>query len=284
MAKFCTKCGRKLEEGEVCTCQQENNNYSEPREPVSDGAEPQTAESKAESWDKGQPQAVNPASEKTKEAEWISQKSTIVVNETKNVFAKIIPLLKHPVTETKKIADGKSSVPGIEFIAIKAAIVLIFTIVMLVKIDSTLGGFVEIPKATIIIMAILLTLGVDCLEVLMLKVFSGVLNGVTEQSAMFSVVGTRALFETIVWIVVGVVSLLSASFGLILFGFASILFPIVEFGSYRILVQATEDRKVYAYFVAKVIMAVVIYLVVYLFAKEVLTSILGTAMGGLLNF
>ena len=284
MAKFCTKCGRKLEEGEVCTCQQENNNYSEPQKTVSDGAEPQTAESQAESWDKGQQQAVNQESEKTKEAEWISQKSTIVVNETKNVFAKIIPLLKHPVTETKKIADGKSSVPGIEFIAIKAVIVLVFTIVMLVRIDSTLGGFVEIPKATIIIMAILLTLGADCFEALLLKVFSGVFNGVTEQSAMFSVVGTRALFETIVWIVVGVVSLLSASFGLILFGLASVLFPIVEFGSYRVLVQTTEDRKVYAYFVAKVIMAVVIYLVVYLFAKEVLTSVLGTAMGGLLNF
>lgn len=283
MAKFCTKCGRKLEEGEVCTCQQENNNYSEPQKTVSGGAEPQTTESQTESWDGGE-KTVNQTSEKAKEAEWISQKSTIVVNETKNVFAKIIPLLKHPVTETKKIADGKSSVPGIEFIAIKVAIVLIFTIVMLVKIDSTLGGFVEIPKATIIIMAILLTLGVDCLEVLMLKVFSGVLNGVTEQSAMFSVVGTRALFETIVWIVVGVVSLLSASFGLILFGFASILFPIVEFGSYRVLVQASEDRKVYAYFVAKVIMAVITYLVVYLFAKEVLTSILGTAMDGLLNF
>lgn len=29
MAKFCTKCGRKLEEGEVCTCQQESNTYAE---------------------------------------------------------------------------------------------------------------------------------------------------------------------------------------------------------------------------------------------------------------
>lgn len=193
-------------------------------------------------------------------------------------------MLKHPVTETKKIADGKSSVPGIEFIAIKAVVVLIFTIIMLVRIDSTLGGFVEIPKATIIIMAILLTLGADCLEALMLKVFSGVFNGVTEQSAMFSVVGTRALYETIVWIVVGIVGLLSASFGLILFGLAAVLFPIVEFGSYRTLVQTSEDRKVYAYFVAKVIMTVILYSVMYLFAKEVLSSVLGAALGGLMHF
>lgn len=283
MAKFCTKCGKKLEEGEVCTCQQANNNYAEPEKAVSDGAEPQQAEPQPESWE-GSQQTVNQTGDKTKEAEWISQKSTMVMNETKNVFAKIIPLLKHPVTETKKIADGKSSVLGIEFIAIKAVIVLIFTIIMLVKIDSTFGGFVEVPKATIIIMAILLTLGADCLEALMLKVFSGVFNGVTEQSAMFSVVGTRALYETIVWIVVGIVGLLSASFGLILFGLAAVLFPIVEFGSYRTLVQTSEDRKVYAYFVAKVIMTVILYSVMYLFAKEVLSSVLGAALGGLMHF
>ncbi len=291
MAKFCTKCGRKLEEGEVCTCQQENNNYSEPQKVAANEVEPQTTEPQPERWDGGQQTAnqtqnetVSQTSEKTKEAEWISQKSTIVVNETKNVFAKIIPLLKHPVTETKKIADGKSSIPGIEFIAIKAAVVLIFTIIMLAKMDSALGGFVEIPTVTIIIMAILLTLGADCLEALMLKVFSGVLNGVTEQSAMFSVVGTRALYETLIYIVAGIVCFISANFGIIIIALTSILLPIVEFGSYRVLVQTSEDRKVYAYFIAKVIMAVISYIVIYLCGKEVLSSILGTLMGGLLNF
>lgn len=291
MAKFCTKCGRKLEEGEVCTCQQENNNYSEPQKVAANEVEPQTTEPQPERWDGGQQTAnqtqnetVSQTSEKTKEAEWISQKSTIVVNETKNVFAKIIPLLKHPVTETKKIADGKSSIPGIEFIAIKAAVVLIFTIIMLAKMDSALGGFVEIPTVTIIIMAILLTLGADCLEALMLKVFSGVLNGVTEQSAMFSVVGTRALYETLIYIVAGIVCFISANFGIIIIALTSILLPIVEFGSYRVLVQTSEDRKVYAYFIAKVIMAVISYNVIYLCGKEVLSSILGTLMGGLLNF
>ena len=291
MAKFCTKCGRKLEEGEVCTCQQENNNYSEPQKVAANEVEPQTTEPQPERWDGGQQTAnqtqnetVSQTSEKTKEAEWISQKSTIVVNETKNVFAKIIPLLKHPVTETKKIADGKSSIPGIEFIAIKAAVVLIFTIIMLAKMDSALGGFVEIPTVTIIIMAILLTLGADCLEALMLKVFSGVLNGVSEQSAMFSVVGTRALYETLIYIVAGIVCFISANFGIIIIALTSILLPIVEFGSYRVLVQTSEDRKVYAYFIAKVIMAVISYIVIYLCGKEVLSSILGTLMGGLLNF
>ncbi|EGG80886.1 hypothetical protein HMPREF9477_01922 [Lachnospiraceae bacterium 2_1_46FAA] len=291
MAKFCTKCGRKLEEGEVCTCQQENNNYSEPQKVAANEVESQTTEPQPERWDGGQQTAnqtqnetVSQTSEKTKEAEWISQKSTIVVNETKNVFAKIIPLLKHPVTETKKIADGKSSIPGIEFIAIKAAVVLIFTIIMLAKMDSALGGFVEIPTVTIIIMAILLTLGADCLEALMLKVFSGVLNGVTEQSAMFSVVGTRALYETLIYIVAGIVCFISANFGIIIIALTSILLPIVEFGSYRVLVQTSEDRKVYAYFIAKVIMAVISYIVIYLCGKEVLSSILGTLMGGLLNF
>ena len=276
MAKFCTKCGRKLEEGEVCTCQQENNNYSEPQKVAANEVEPQTTEPQPERWDGGQQTAnqtqnetVSQTSEKTKEAEWISQKSTIVVNETKNVFAKIIPLLKHPVTETKKIADGKSSIPGIEFIAIKAAVVLIFTIIMLAKMDSALGGFVEIPTVTIIIMAILLTLGADCLEALMLKVFSGVLNGVTEQSAMFSVVGTRALYETLIYIVAGIVCFISANFGIIIIALTSILLPIVEFGSYRVLVQTSEDRKVYAYFIAKVIMAVISYIVIYLCGKEV---------------
>lgn len=291
MAKFCTKCGRKLEEGEVCTCQQENNNYSEPQKVAANEVEPQTTEPQPERWDGGQQTAnqtqnetVSQTSEKTKEAEWISQKSTIVVNETKNVFAKIIPLLKHPVTETKKIADGKSSIPGIEFIEIKAVVVLIFTIIMLAKMDSALGGFVEIPTVTIIIMAILLTIGADCLEALMLKVFSGVLNGVTEQSAMFSVVGTRALYETLIYIVAGIVCFISANFGIIIIALTSILLPIVEFGSYRVLVQTSENRKVYAYFIAKVIMAVISYIVIYLCGKEVLSSILGTLMGGLLNF
>lgn len=268
MAKFCTKCGKKLEEGEVCTCTQQVESNTE---------------SEAESWNGGQP-TINQAGEKTKEAEWISAKSTIVVNETKNIFSKIIPLLKKPVAETKNIANGKSSIPGIEFIGVKALVALIFSIIMLVKMDSALGGYIDIPKATVIIMVLLLTIGADCLEALMLKVFSGVLNGVTEQSAMFTVVGTRALYETLIFIVSGILCFISFNFGCIIYGLGKIILPVIEFAGYRVLVQTDEDRKIYAYFIAQVIMAVIIYIVVYLFGKEMLTSIMGTLLGGLLKF
>ncbi|WP_461815630.1 hypothetical protein [Faecalimonas sp.] len=276
MAKFCTKCGKRLEEGEVCTCTQQ----------VECNAESQVennAESQAESWNGGQP-TINQTGEKTKEAEWISAKSTIVVNETKNIFSKIIPLLKNPVVETKNIANGKSSIPGLEFIGLKALVALIFTIIMLVKMDSALGGYIDIPKATVIIMVLLLTLGADCLEALLLKVFSGVLNGVTDQSAMYTVVGTRALFETLIFLVSGVLCFVSFNFGCIIYALGKIILPVVEFAGYRVLVQADEDRKIYAYFIAKVVMAIIIYIVVYLFGKEMLTSVMGTLLGGLLKF
>lgn len=276
MAKFCTKCGKKLEEGEVCTCTQQ----------VESNAESQVesnSESQAESWNGGQP-TISQTGEKTKEAEWISAKSTIVVNETKNIFSKIIPLLKHPVTETKNIANGKSSILGIEFIGLKTLIAVIFSIILLIKMDSALGGFIDIPKATVIIMVLLLTIGADCLEALMLKIFSGVLNGVTEQSAMFTVVGTRALYETLIFIVSGILCFISFNFGCIIYGLGKIILPVIEFAGYRVLVQADEDRKIYAYFIAEVIMAIIIYIVVYLFGKEMLTSVMGTLLGGLLKF
>ena len=204
MAKFCTKCGKRLEEGEVCSCVRQ---AAPPQPEAVQSNAPVSAEGAAApqqgavAGDQVSPQQTNAyqappqqantyqappqqqapngqyaqGNARTKEAEWVSQKGSQVLSETKNVFAEILPLLKRPVTHTSKIALKNSKAVGAEFIGAKAVIVLLIMLFIISKIKEAMGlfgGIVEIPYVNLILAALLLTAGLDCLEALLLKVYS----------------------------------------------------------------------------------------------------------------
>lgn len=310
MAKFCTKCGKRLEEGEVCSCVRQaappQPEAVQPNVPVSaeGAAAPQQG---AVAGDQAPPQQTNAyqappqqantyqapngqyaqGNARTKEAEWVSQKGSQVLSEAKNIFAEILPLLERPVTHTSKIASKNSKAVGAEFIGAKAVIVLLIMLFIISKIKEVMGlfgGIVEIPYVNLVLAALLLTAGLDCLEALLLKVFSGVLNILTNTNAMFTVVGTRALYDALIMVVTSIFALVSAQLAFMFYGITSLILPYVQFGGYRAVVQGDEDKKVYAFFIAKACMLIIIYFVCYLFTKDMLMGMLkGAINSGLGN-
>lgn len=304
MANFCTKCGRKLEEGEVCNCvnegtQSENtqkesniqsndvqqqvqnteNQYYQQNQTNGNQYDQQNQANEGQNYQQpNQNQQYyqgQPNQGRTKEAEWFNEKKDAFVSGTKNMFSEILPILKAPVTEIKNIVSGNSAAVGLEFIVAKGVIALIMILIALAKISSMTGGFIEIPYFKIIILVLLITVGADFLEALLMKVITGLFNGVTNVNAMLTTVGARALYESIIFVVVGILSLINLNFAIMIYAVLAIILTCIQYSGYQAVTQVDEDKKPYVFFVAKACMAVIIGIVVYLMAKDILTTVIG---------
>lgn len=204
----------------------------------------------------------------------------------KNMFAEILPILKRPVTESQNIASKNSPLVGLEFMIAKAVVVVLIILIGLSKMSNALGGFggmIDIPYMKIVFIALLLTLGVDALEAVVMKAISAVSNCITTTGAMFTSVGTRALYDTIIILLTGILCVVSVQFALVFYAGASIILPYVQYGAYRAVVSGDENKKVYAYFIAKLCVSIVVFLVVYLSAQDIVTSIAGSSMNNMMN-
>lgn len=291
MARFCTKCGKRLEEGEVCTCTQQAPQQAPQVPPQQQQVPPQQVyqqqpqyqqpqyqqqQFQQQQYQQQQYQQAPQGAGRTKEAEWFNQKSTQVAGEMKNMFSAILPILKKPVSETQKIASQNTMAVGLEFMGMKAVVILIMLLIGIAKFKSGFGPYgsmIKVPYVKLIFILLILTIGMDALEAALMKVFSGVLNGTTTMEAMFTSVGARALYDTIIAVVVGILFLISYTFAFVVYAGTSIILPYVQYGSYRAVVQGDEDKKVYGFFIAKLCVAAIIGIIIFFFIPEMLGDI-----------
>ena len=128
---YCTRCGRKLEEGEVCTCTQDQKNKKvQEKAPTQPSNENQNA--------------VGTAPEQpSKQAEWLQESGTQALKCIKEFLGKVLQILKKPVSETERLAAENTKTTGMQFILVKAAIVLILVLVTAAGIRKE---FVENPN------------------------------------------------------------------------------------------------------------------------------------------
>ena len=147
MAKYCTQCGRKLEDGEVCTCTSQNNNAAGASR-TSPGGQQQYQQTQQQGQTGGY----------TKEAEWINKQKDAFVSGTKSMFSEILPILKSPVSRVRKISSSGNAATGIQLIIAKAVIFLVVIIIALFvtahRINEASYGFIEadIPYFQVIIL------------------------------------------------------------------------------------------------------------------------------------
>ena len=338
MAKFCTRCGRPLKEGEVCTCstqqgqqaqqpnyqqgqQAQQQNYQQgqqaqqPNYQQGQQAQQQNyqqgQQAQQQNYQQGQPggqqyyqqgqpggqqyyQQGQPGGQQyyqqgpTKEMEWLNRQKDVIVSGTKSMFSELGPILKAPVSRVRKICESNNPAIGIEFIVAKTIVCLVVVIIaMLViaaKIRQATGGYVDVPLPyfQMFLLTLILTAGVDFLESVMLKVFSGVFGGRTSYSAMMNVIGARCIYDTFVFLVVVILGMMAVEVAL---GALVLLSPIsifIQYGAYTGCVQQmNEDRKPYAYFMAKLCMSVITFIVVYLLARSYIGGVISQATGGL---
>lgn len=216
----------------------------------------------------------------SREAEWFNSKKDMFVSGTKNMFSEILPVMKAPITRVKSIASAGSPAVGLEFIIAKAVVVLLIILVAIAKIRSEIGltEYISIPYLRIFFIAILLTVGIDCAEALFLQVFTGVFNGKTSYANMITIVGARAMYQGVFFLVCAVLLLLSPGTASILFMIGMIVSPYIEFGGYMAVAEVNADRKPYVFLIVNICMILLLGVFIYIFASDLVTS-----MGNILN-
>lgn len=380
MAKFCTKCGRKLEEGEVCTCTSANQEspqqiYAQPSQTEEYGSMAGSTEGQRQDQSRQQGQYYNPnqqnqyynqgqqsgqyydpnqqsqyynreqqggqyydpnqqnqyynqgqqyydpnqqnqyynqsqqgqyynqnqqgpynnqgqyyqgngqyQQQRTKEAEWLYNKKDQLVAGTKNMFSEILPILKAPVTRVKEIADSNNPAVGIEFIATKMVVCLLFLLIVLLKIRGAVSGYssyidIKIPYLKSILCVVLATAGIDVIDALLLKVITALFGAKASFQAYIDVVGATDMFATFIIIIEGILIGIAPEIALVFFGILAPLVTYIQFAQYRAVADIDEDKKPYAYFIAKLCFTIIAGLVVYLLVRSTLNSM----AGGLIN-
>lgn len=313
---FCTRCGRKLEEGEVCPCMKETGNnpgqgqpqarpHIQLQKPQQGGAQGQPGAGPRNPYQgqpgpgpqgnpyQGQQYQGNPYQGQQYQGnpyqgqpypgqqQWRQPNAgqDQIVTEIKKFFQDILAVLKRPVSETQKLASENNMISGLRFIIAKAVILLLVILIATKVVDNALNDWVPIsmPYGTIIFITLIATIGSDCLEALLMKVFGGVFGEMTTMEGMFSVVGVRTIYDTIIALVTILFSFIAPIFALILYVVGMLLVPYVQYGGYRAVAQGDEDKKVYAFFVAKACAAAVVAVLVYLIGLDSLMSTLSYA-------
>ena len=339
MAKFCTQCGRRLEEGEVCNCTQQEQSAAQRQSTTQNqsaaapgaagwqqsgdqhqssaytnyqgGQQSQSAGPRQQSqWTNYQQygqqqynqgvggnqqynQGMNSGQQyrqgmnNGQQSQWagmnsqqMKQMGAQAMAGAQNMFREVLPILKRPVTETRRIAAGNSPLVGLELIGLKALVILIIVLIAASRISGAANGLIQMPYFKLVILVLLLTLGVDALEAVLLNVFAGMFKGSANINAMFCVVGSRALYDGIIAIVAGILAPFFLTGSVFVLVFGSLILPYVQYGAYRAVAQGDDDRRVYAFFLVKVISSLVLYIILYMMAADMLTSMLGSAMSG----
>lgn len=131
MAKFCTSCGTKLEEGQICACQAAPVNNTQPTPQPTQNQDTTT-----------QQQYVAP----TLNTEVAAQHSKNIMEYLKQLLAILISILRNPVTEGRTFTSSSTRNYALGFIGFQALASSLFALVICSKINSALDnaiGFAE---------------------------------------------------------------------------------------------------------------------------------------------
>lgn len=276
MANFCTKCGKPLNEGEVCSCQIATD--------ASAQAAPQmTPPPQAAPGMVPPPVAPNPdvAPARTKEAEWFNQTKDAFVSNTKNIFQELLPMLKTPSDTAARLSKGDNGlVLGLEMIAVKTVLALVLFVITFIRLHSTMGGYISLPWFRGILLVLFTTVGADCLNAVALKVVSGLFNRKATIPGMFAIVGQRVLFDVGVMVVMGVTSLFSTGIATAVVIIGSMGLIAMEYDCFVASTEGEKNKNVYVYMIAKAAVTVIILLIASLLLKGMLSSLIGGSLFG----
>ncbi len=223
----------------------------------------------------------------TKEAEWINRQKKAFVSGTKNMFSEILPILKSPVNRVRQISSSNDARVGIQLIISKAVIFLVVMIIALLmlsnKIQEASMGLIEtqMPYIQVILVTLILTAGIDFLESVVLKAITGAFNGITDVNTMLNVIGARAIYDTFLLVIVAILGLVSWKVAFVAFALLSPLITYIQFASYQGCVRLKEDKKPYSYFIAKLCIGIISFLIIYLITRTFMDSIPTSILNGL---
>ena len=293
MAGFCGKCGRPLQDGEVCNCQ-----GAQPTRQFG-GAAPRPNGYQGQAGGYG----VQPGGYTPPQNGYYGQPGGYpggapnqggqTMNQTKSAVKEVVPLVKSPFTKTQEIARSGNLAIGIGGIMVELVMALAVVFVSRASAINKLASlmrsaygalasgvsksdcrewitdfFDEIGFSVgrLLLVTIVVTAGIALLRAFLLKLFTKeVFKGQTNFTEMLTISGVRGLFAAAILLIVTILSLVSLKAALIvmLVGFAAIMgvSPILYAGTARL----DNNKKVYTYLIVAAILAVIVIVVMGIF-------------------
>ena len=128
MANFCTKCGRKLINGQPCICTQQNAEDTQENAYQSETAQAESQQTQQQYTNYEEINYEGPASE---------QNQSDVAAMTKNFFTQALEMIKHPSTGFASSVADENSKNGLILMGIQALLAGLYLYVFVQKIVST---------------------------------------------------------------------------------------------------------------------------------------------------
>jgi hypothetical protein len=256
MAKFCTKCGKTLVEGQPCTCEASNQNiqatqlYQEQTEPLYTN----------------QPEQQLYMNQQTQQA-YVAQQAngSDISTYLKNIFRVFKNILRFPVTEGSMfvISEDRNSAFGL--IGIQAIFSALFALVVSSKINSliklisayAMGETIKMPFFKIFIVTVIASFGLSCALAGILLGISHLFKNKISFRAALCVAATRSVVLVLVTMISIVLFYINAGAGVILFYMGNLAGICYMVNVLPITSQENKNKTAMIVFISIVIFAII---------------------------
>ena len=237
MAKFCTKCGKKLEDGKPCDCEKKENKKVE-----------------------------------EVEAEVVNEVTTDCVNEyieaLKGIFTK-------PVDTMKKYAKSSNFVLSLIMIGMNSIIFGLFAFFFVkesVGLVASLSGYgslfrghnVEVPISVFFIAVLLMIIFFFCLGGLLHLIGSALTKKESDFKAIMGLVGVNSIFTTVTTLVALVFLFLNGWIAILILAIAGVIYLLNTYHGFVGLTKIDKNKVCYVFTGAY---AITLFVVCYILPK-----------------
>lgn len=227
MARFCTKCGKPLEEGEVCSCTQEAQ--AAPQQETQQQTAQQAAAPQQQAG-QAQQQAAQQAGYMPNEQQF-QQTQQAVTGFLSKTFGAFLNIIKHPVAAGRDMILAGDSAPAIALIVLQGIISTIFGVVAAKKIYSFvnlfMGGLgslfgsysddIDMPYVKIIFGTLLISIALSFVLAVLLLVGNLIIKNALNFKQMLAAAAIRSCVSILATVVAIIVFLIHPATGILVF-------------------------------------------------------------------
>lgn len=249
MAKFCTKCGKKLEEGEVCNCTKKTTKKAVKKEEVVQ-----------------------------EEAIVNSATTTAPVNDYLNQYLEVAKgIFTKPVDTMKKFAKSEHFTLGLIMIAVNCLVTILFVYLMVKEFASNMNidafsigvprGYssgVSISLEEMIKLFIMGFGGFASTAFMLYVMASSVFKTKADMKQLFSLVGVCSVFLTVTTLVALVCLYLSTNLMVIVLAICGLFYLVHLYHGFLSITEIEKNKIGYAYIAS---ISVSVFVVLYLLPK-----------------
>lgn len=285
MAKFCIHCGKPLEEGEVCSCQQTTAENATPPPEATENQTP-AQEVKVETPISPTPQQTTNTTDTTNNTANNTSNvanSNEFVEKLKLIFTKFTDYFKSPTGTVKEFVAKNDSLYGILMICTNLIVVFLLMLILINSATNTLNSipFIGMFGRLLGNSAFSIALMITVIFAAYYFAFAGMLvlttksmfKGSMKFSQAVSIVGVNAFINAVVLIVAMILMLIIPTLGAIVLYLGIIYSTLMKYVSYIEMADISSDKKAYALLIS----LVGVFLAVFI-ASTVMGSIVGSSV------